>query len=453
MLSKLKRFVTRKPLLLSRDSGNAVVSAAPDSAPSETTADVVKACEQVRDLLGGPRSGLTFQDMEAADLGRRRNSAMCISAVYRCVKLLSESVATLPIQYQRDRGDGVFAEFRDPVFTPLLNIEPDGCCSAFDFWRDVTMYVLLRGNAYLVPIYDPTDGTLISMPLCNPDCVAYNNALQMYAISDPEAGVNGVFAARDVIHIKGLPSITDRHQGVSVITYARQAIDIAGVAQNETRARFANGGSVRGIIANDSSLQGYGKYSDDELNKQAESLEEKFRAGGWIVSTSGDVNFRQISMSAADMQFLESRKFTVIEICRFFGVDPSFVFENTSNNYKSAEMSNVSFLSQTLNPLLCSIENELTRKLIDRTAWPWRRFRFDRFGIYACDLDSRVRYQTNTISNGTRTINDWRRVEGRPPVEGGDIPLISANLRKLNEITNGDQSDTDANTDTDHAEA
>ena len=122
------------------------------------------------------------------------------------------------------------------------------------------------------------------------------------------------------------------------------------------------------------------------------------------------------------------------EICRFFGVHPSFVFDDTSNNYKSAEMANAGFLSDTLNPILRKIENELHRKLVAPSLCCKRRFEFDRRDLYACDLDSKVKYQTSTIAAGIYTVNDWRIAENKEPVKGGDVVLVSANLKSLKEI-------------------
>lgn len=133
------------------------------------------------------------------------------------------------------------------------------------------------------------------------------------------------------------------------------------------------------------------------------------------------------------MQFLESRKFTVREICRFFGVHPSFVFDDTSNNYKSAEQANVAFLSHTLNPLLRSIEVELQRKLIPPQAAHKYKIQFDRRGLYACDLGSRAKYQASRLANGTASVNELRREENLPPVEGGDKIFVSANLKSIEE--------------------
>ena len=127
------------------------------------------------------------------------------------------------------------------------------------------------------------------------------------------------------------------------------------------------------------------------------------------------------------------REFAVRDICRFFGVHPSYVFDDTSNNYKSAEMANVAFLSSTLNPLLRRIEVELHRKLVAPSLCCKRKFEFDRRSLYACDLDSRVKYQTQTIAAGIYTVNDWRRQENQPAVEGGDTVLVSANLKDIND--------------------
>jgi HK97 family phage portal protein len=227
------------------------------------------------------------------------------------------------------------------------------------------------------------------------------------------------------------------------LKYAQLTLNIANVGDKETFARFANGGTVRGIITNDKSTIGFGEYQDEELKKAAQSADTKFKNGERIISLPGQVDFKQISLSSTDMQFLESRKFTVRDICRFFGVHPSFVFDDTSNNYKSAEMANAAFLSNTLNPLLRNIENEMLRKLIAPTLCCKRKFEFDRRGLYASDLDSKAKYQAATIATGIYTVNDWRKVENRPLVEGGDKVLVSANLRDITnetEVNNAPES-------------
>lgn len=357
-------------------------------------------------------------------------SAMSVATVFRCVKLLSESVANLPLQYLKMR-DGIFVDAGNKRLNYLLNVQPDIAVNAFDFWRQVVQELLLDGNAYIVPVYNIVTMELDRLALCERGTVAHDTLNDTYNVHDPRTGISGMYNESEIIHFKGLTLQNVKH-GVSVLTYARLTLDIASTGDQETQSRFANGGAVRGIVSNDSSVRGFGEYQDQQLKSTAADLNERFAAGERIVNLPGQVDFKQISLSSTDMQFLESRKFTVREICRFFGVHPSFVFDDTSNNYKSAEQANVAFLSHTLNPLLRNIEVELLRKLIAPSLAFRYKFQFDRRDLRACDMDGLMRYRTNLLQTGT-TINEVRAMNNLPAVEGGDTVLISANLRGIND--------------------
>ena len=359
------------------------------------------------------------------------SSPLHVATVYRCVDLLANKVANLRLQYMRKKGE-IFVEDTNSRLHYLLTVQPDSYLSAFDFWHQVVTYMLLRGNAYIVPIYDNLTMELSRLALCDPTCVSHDTIRNTYKVTDTNAGINDTFDEDEIIHIKNYTR--DGKVGISTITYAATTLSIANTGNRETLSRFENGGNVRGIVSNDTSVRGFGEYQDNELEKTAIDLDERFRGGQRIVSIPGQANFSPLSLSSTDMQFLETRKFTVREICRFFGVHPSFVFDDTSNNYKSAEMANAGFLSDTLNPILRKIENELHRKLVAPTLCCKRRFEFDRRDLYACDLDSKVKYQTSTIAAGIYTVNDWRIAENKEPVKGGDVVLVSANLKSLKEI-------------------
>lgn len=357
-------------------------------------------------------------------------SPLTVATVYRCVNLLADSVANLPMQYMRLKGD-VFVEDKTSRLHYLLTVQPCSYMSAVDFFRQIVLHLQMRGNAYVVPVFDYTMMDWGHFALVEPSCVAHDTVNDKYTICDVNAGISGVFGEDEIIHIKNYS--IDGKTGLSTIGFARLALDITSTGDRETLNRFANGGNVRGLVSNDTSVRGFGEYQDEELEKTATNLDERFQNGARIVSLPGQVQFSPISLSSTDMQFLETRKFSVREICRFFGVHPSFVFDDTSNNYKSAEMANVAFLSNTLNPILRKIELEFHRKLVAPSLCCKRKFQFDRKGIYACDLDSKVRYQTQTIAAGLYTVNDWRREENKPAVEGGDTVLVSANLKAINE--------------------
>ena len=353
-----------------------------------------------------------------------------IGAVYRCVEILSNSVATLPLLYLKERN-GVFRTDTDARLHYLLAVQPNENTGAFDFWAQVVRYMLLHGNAYIVPQYDAASMDISRLILCSPGSVAHDTLNDTYTVTDTVNGLTGTYTEDEVIHIKNYTR--DGKNGLSTLAFARTTLDIAITGDQETLNRFANGGNVRGFVGNDKSVRGFGEYQDNELQKTADDLDARFRNGERIVSLPGQVQFSPISLSSTDMQFLESRKFTVRDICRFFGVHPSFVFDDTSNNYKSAEMANVAFLSQTLNPLLRKIEVELHRKLVTPSLCCKRRFEFDRAGLYASDLDSKVKYQAQTIAAGIFTVNEWRKKENKPAVEGGDAVLVSANLKGIKE--------------------
>ena len=357
--------------------------------------------------------------------------SLAIAAVYRCVKLLSESVANLPMEYLRLR-DGLFVPYTGSRLHYLLSVQPDKGTSAFDFWVQVVQQMLLEGNAYIIPVYNPATMQVERLALCGRGTVAHDTVNDTYTVCDIVNGIEGAYDEDEVIHIKNLT--LDGKNGLSVLSFARLTLDIAATGDNETLNRFANGGNVHGIISNDTSVRGFGEYQDRELTKTADDIDKKFRNGKRIVSTPGQVDFKQLSLSSADIQFVENRKFTVREVCRFFGVHPSFVFDDTRNTYKSAEMANVAFLSNTLNPILRKIESELQRKLVAPTLYHKYKFQFDRKGLYACDLESRIKYQIQSIEAGLYTVNEWRKEENRPAVTGGDRVLVSANLKGIEEM-------------------
>lgn len=352
--------------------------------------------------------------------------SLAIATVYRCVQLLSDSVACLTMEYMKWK-DGRFQPDTNNPLSYLLTVQPQPEMSIFDFWSFAVRQMLLQGNAYIVPRY--VQGELTDLVLCSNNSVAHDTLNETYSICDQYNGVYGTFKESEVIHL--YLHTSDGKDGESVLQHARRVAGIAMAGDTETANRFTNGGNVRGIVSNDKSAVGFGEYQDKELEKAAENLDSRFSAGEHIVSLPGQVDFKQISLSSTDMQFLETRKFTVREICRFFGVQPSFVFDDTSNNYKSAEMANITFLSMTLDPILKRIEAEFTRKLISRSQFGRRVFRFNRKGIYSLDLQSLADYQKKTIEAGIYTINDWRRQENLAEVEGGDIVHISTNLAPL----------------------
>ena len=359
-------------------------------------------------------------------------NAMCVPTVFRCVDVLTGSVSSLPMIYEVKKG-GVYEADTSTMLNYLLNVEPCEWMCAPDFKRLIVQDMVLEGNAYIVPMRNPVTHKLWRLVRVNPKYVQHDTKLDSYKIFDIETGINDTFDESDILHIKNFT--LDGKTGISTLTYARISTETAASGEIETLSRFKNGGNVRGIVSNDGSgIHGFGEYQDSELEKTATSLDEKFRSGEKIVSIPGTAQFNPITLSSQDMQFLESRKFNGLDICRFFNVPPQFVFYDTASNYKSAEMANVAFLTNTLNPLLKKIEAEFRRKLIPMMDAARCRIRFDREELYSCDLQSQTNYIKGSIESGTSTINEWRTKMNKKPIDGGDKLLVSANLKSIDEM-------------------
>lgn len=193
-----------------------------------------------------PRTGGGFP-LLAAD------TALNVATVYRCVNLLADSVASLPVQYMRMK-DGIFVEDRGDRLHYLLNVQPCPWLSAVDFWQMVVRHILLRGNAYIVPEYDPVSMSCARLALVSPSCVAHDTVNDTYTINDVQAGISGVYGEDEVIHIKNYSY--DGKVGLSTLSFARVALSITSTGDQETLSRFANGGNVRGIVSNDTTSGG-----------------------------------------------------------------------------------------------------------------------------------------------------------------------------------------------------
>lgn len=171
--------------------------------------------------------------------------------------------------------------------------------------------------------------------------------------------------------------------------------------------------------------------TDIQLSTVGDRIEEQLNTGRDIISVPGDVGFHQLSINPVDAQLLETKKFSILDICRFYGVHPDKVFVGQSTNYKASEMSNVSFLTDTLQPILKQIEAEFNYKLIPNSVAHLYSISFDLSCLYQTDLTTQASYYKALEEMGAHSPNDTRRALGKPPVEGGDKVFISCNVQPI----------------------
>ena len=364
------------------------------------------------------------------DLVNRKELAMKIAAVYRCVDIVSKGVAQLPLVIKR-KEDDYFVLDNDDIWglTYLLQLRPNSRLSAYELKKSIMIQLMIgNGNAYLYPQWG-NDG-YASLVLLSPGSTTYDVYSNTYIISDSINKIYGTFDADEIIHLKNL-SLDGGYTGVSTLTYAARTLAISANADAANVDTFKNRGTLTGFVSGKNATVGFGTIQDTQLQGVAESIEKQLASGKRIFNLPGEMSFNQISLSPSDIQLLETKTFNVLDICRFFGVHPDKVFAQQTTNYKASEMSQVAFLTDTLQPILTQIENELQIKLIPREMAMQYKIDFDIEPLLQTDLLTQADYINKTISAGVKTVNQWRKKFGQTPVDGGDKVLVSANLKSL----------------------
>lgn len=368
----------------------------------------------------------------ATDKGVDRVSSaelsMRIATVYRCVDILSKGIAQLPLEFKSDRGGYFSPDYSDPL-NYLLSVRPNRRQTSFEMMRNMIVQTVMKGNAYVYPRLDE-DGWA-ELTLLSPDTCIYDRVSDIYIVNDTLNGIVGTFEPDEIIHVRNM-SLDGGYTGVSTIYYASKVLAITANADTENIETFKSGGLVRGFVSGNSGTVGFGTVQDSQLDSVASKIDKQLTSRKNIFSLPGEMKFAQISLSPADIELLGTKQFNVFEICRFFGVPPEKVFAQQATNYKASEMSQVSFLTDTLQPYLRQIELEFQVKLIPRSLYGSYKIDFNINSLMQTDLTTQAAYMEKTIATGTRTINDWRKHYGQAPVPGGDEVMVSANLVPLN---------------------
>ena len=357
---------------------------------------------------------------------------MKISTVFRCVDILSSTIASLPLELKIKRNN-VFEVKDSGRLAYLLSCQANDRHSSYELIRNSIIQMVMQGNAYILPKYRV--GEIDSLILLSPHTTTYDVDTNQYTVSDFINDVFGVFDADEIIHLRNI-SLDGGYTGVSTIAYAAQCLNIATKADSRTSDSFKPGSTMRGFISGDgdAGVRGFGEMQDTQLKTVADRVSSEISSGKNIFHIPGQSKFNQISLSPTDLQLLDTRKFGVLEICRFFGVHPDKVFSGQSQNYKASEMSNVSFLSDTLFPKLRYIESCFTAKLIGENLYTRMKIEFDSEPLYMTDLTSMGGYIEKTTQNGVYTPNEWRAKKNRQPKEGGDQLFISCNVAPIDSL-------------------
>ena len=364
--------------------------------------------------------------------GYATDKAMLLSAVYRCVDVVSDSVAQLPLEPFLIDKDGYKTRYTTHPSYWLLNKEPNKSMSRFTFIKTLIVSTLLRGNGYAY-IERNKKGDAISLQFIPAELVTVlekNNGDIMYAIT----GFTGYVESCNMIHI--LNFSYDGKTGVSTLTHAANSLSLSTDSEAHASGFFKSGANVAGILT----VEGVMKEEQKEKLRAswAQSFNAKSGDSNGVAVLSGNMQFQPISVKPSDAQLLETRAFNIIDVCRFFGVSPIKCFDFSKASYSTVEATQLAFLTDTLSPLLEKIELEFERKLYKPSEKNNIDVRFDTSVLLRADKASLSAYYNTLFNIGAITTNEIRMALDLPQIEDGDNSFIQVNMQTLKKAVNQD---------------
>lgn len=376
-------------------------------------------------FFGGTTSGKRVNEM----------SAMQMTAVYSCVRILAEAVAGLPLHLYRYTDNGSKEKAIEHPLYRLLHDEPNPEMTSFIFRETLMTHLLLWGNAYAQIVRNGKGEVLGLYPLMpnkmSVDRDTDGRLWYTYTRSTDEAptmkGSTVKLHPYDVLHIPGLGF--DGLVGYSPIAMAKNAIGM-GIACEEYGARFfANGAAPGGVLEHPGTVKDPQKIRD--------SWNSVYRGTGnahKVAVLEEGMKYTPIGISPEQAQFLETRKFQINEIARIFRVPPHMVGDLEKSSFSNIEQQSLEFVKYTLEPWVIRWEQSIMRALLSTQEKEMYFVKFNLEGLLRGDYQSRMNGYAIARQNGWMSANDIRRLENLdqiPKEDGGDLYLINGNMLPL----------------------
>ena len=393
---------------------------------------------RARDAPQNRTSGSAYSFfMGGSTSGKRVNerSSMQMTAVYSCVRILSEAVAGLPLHFYRYTDNGGKEKAADHPLYFLLHDEPNPEMTSFVFRETLMTHLLLWGNAYAQIIRNGKGEVIALYPLMpdrmNVERDSKGQLYYEYTVSMDDAptvkGSMVILPPSEVMHIPGLGF--DGLVGYSPIAMAKNAIGMAIACEEYGAKFFANGAQPSGVLEHPGTLK--------DPARVRESWQSTFggshNANKVAVLEEG-MKYTPISISPEQAQFLETRKFQINEIARIFRVPPHMVGDLEKSSFSNIEQQSLEFVKYTLDPWVSRWEQSMARSLL--TAEEKKKYfvKFNVDGLLRGDYQSRMNGYAVGRQNGWMSANDIREFENldRIPEEmGGDLYLVNGNMMPL----------------------
>jgi len=361
-----------------------------------------------------------------AGVGITEGSALSIAAVWQAVRVISETVASLPlILYRRDGAARTRAAEHSLYF--LLHDQPNPETPALVWRETILAHALTWGNGY-AEIQRDFLGNPIALWIMTPDTIEPVRDEEDHLVYRQRRTDGGytVIPAADVFHIRGL--CWDGLKGYSVVKTARDSLGLTMATERFGARWFGSGSRPSGV------LEHPGRLSDDartRLRDDWERLHSGVANSSRVAILEEGLKFEALSVPPEDAQFLGTRQFQLGEVARWFNLPPSKLRDTQASSYSSLEMENLQFLSETLRPWLIRFEQEISAKLLRPEE---RRTHYAEFLVEGLlRADQSTRYQAYAVGRnwGWLSVNEIRARENLDPIPGGDEYLQPLNMQAL----------------------
>lgn len=374
-------------------------------------------------------------------------TAMQTTAVYACVRILAEAVASLPLHVYEYQDDGGKKLVHDHPLYYLLHDEPNPEMTSFVFRETLMSHLLIWGNAYAQIIRDGTGRVLGLYPLL-PDKmdVQRDDRGNIYYIYSRNSDENPMFKeygdirlkAEDVFHIPGLGF--DGLIGYSPIAMAKNAVGMTLACEEYGASFFANGANPGGVLEHPGVLK--------DPSKVRESWNSVYRGvnnAHKIAVLEEGMKYQQIGIPPEEAQFLETRKFQINEIARLYRIPPHMVGDLDKSSFSNIEQQSLEFVKYTLDPWVIRWEQSLQRSLLLPGEKGKYFIKLNVDGLLRGDYQSRMNGYAVGRQNGWFSANDIREMENMNPIpdeQGGNLYLINGAMTKLEDAGAFAKTDT-----------
>lgn len=354
------------------------------------------------------------------------DQALQLSAVWSCVDRRANTVASLPLFTYKRGQNGLKELARSSRLYQLLHDSPNSRMTPIDFWRAMLINHDLRGNAYARIDRDETTGEAISLWPMPADQVQVNvlndgSIVYLYRVGDDLA----VLAEENVLHLKNLGNGT---VGFSKLEFMRSTTDEAKKAQESASKLFGAGGKPTGVLMLDRVLK---KEQRDALRNSYASMAEGTGTGRLFV-LEADMKYQQLGISPEDQQLLDSRRFGVEEICRWFDVPPVLAHHSNVTTWGSGiDAIMDGWYKLSVRPLLVSVEQAITKRVLTAAQRAKYSVEFNFDALLRGSLKDRMQVYAQAVQNGIKTRAECRQLENDPPIEGTEILTVQSNLVPL----------------------